>query len=48
MGLLAWLPLNGNLNNQGLDSLIYNGSETPTYATGKVTNQCLYNSGYLT
>lgn len=34
MGLVAWLPLNNNLNNQGTD--IFTISGTPSYVTGKL------------
>ena len=33
MALRVWLPLNGNFNNQGLDSFAISG--TPTFVNGK-------------
>lgn len=39
MALQVWLPLNGNLNNQGLTPITF-ASGTPTYTTGKI-GQCL-------
>ena len=37
MGLLVWLPLNGNMNNQGLGNVtITNNPSAPTYADGKL------------
>ena len=41
MSLKVWLPLNGNLNNQGLDNVTLQ-SGTPAYSNlGKVTSKCL-------
>lgn len=39
MSLVAWLPLNGNLNNQGLKDITTSG--TPTYKNGKLGKQAL-------
>ena len=37
MGLLVWLPLNGNMKNQGLSNVtITNNPSAPTYADGKL------------
>lgn len=37
MSLLVWLPLNGNMNNQGLSNVaITNNPSAPTYADGKL------------
>ena len=44
MSLQVWLPLNGNLYNQGLTDVVLN-SGTPTYTSGKI-GQCL-NTGTL-
>lgn len=46
MSLQVWLPLNGNLNNQGLDSIGILTSTNCSYTTGKI-GQCLnMPSGY--
>lgn len=36
MGLLVWLPLNGNLNNQGLSDVTVTVSGTTSYISGKI------------
>lgn len=41
MSLQVWLPLNGDLHNQGLTNVTLN-SGTPTYSAGKI-GQCLSN-----
>ena len=33
MSLLVWLPLNGNLNNQGLSDLVFTNNNTSTLTT---------------
>ena len=40
MSLQVWLPLNGNMNNQGLSDAKFSHNN-PTYATGKVTSKSL-------
>lgn len=39
MSLVAWFPLNGNINNNGLSGTITTG--TPSYNTGKINAQAL-------
>lgn len=39
MSLVAWLPLNGNLKNQGVADITISG--TPSYTTGKLGKQAL-------
>ena len=38
MALRVWLPLNGNLNNQGLSNLVFNSSGSPVIQAGKIGN----------
>ena len=40
MALRVWLPLNGNLNNQGLSPATIEAVTTPVYVNGKI-GQCL-------
>ena len=48
MALQVWLPLNGNLNNQGLSNLTFSGS--PTFESGKLGQSARFgsNSNILT
>ena len=41
MSLQAWYPFNGNLENLGLGDLDLTVQTSPTYTTGKVTEQSL-------
>lgn len=47
MSLQVWLPLNGNLNNQGLDPLNSLSASSVTFADGKI-GKCLNNNGIKT
>jgi hypothetical protein len=38
MALRVWLPLNGNLNNQGLSDISFTSTGTPTIQPGKFGN----------
>ena len=38
MALRVWLPLNGNLNNQGLSPATIEAVTTPVYVNGKLVN----------
>ena len=42
MALQVWLPLNGNLNNQGLSNLTFSGS--PTFESGKLGQSARFGS----
>ena len=42
MSLQVWLPLNGNLNNQGLSSAAITALSTPTYSNNGKIGQCAY------
>ena len=46
MSLVAWLPLNGNLKNQGVADITISG--TPSYTTGKLGQQALNLSTRIT
>lgn len=45
MSLQVWLPLNGNLNNQGLKDVIVNVSGTTTFSSEGKIGQCLSCNG---
>ena len=46
MGLQVWLPLNGNLNNQGLNRVSFTVSKgTPTIESGKIGNCYTFTNG---
>ena len=45
MGLIVWLPLNGNLNNQGLKNITATTLETITYEKGKLGNAARIGTG---
>lgn len=38
MALRVWLPLNGNLENKGLNDIKFNASGTPVIQGGKLGN----------
>lgn len=46
MSLQAWYPFNGNYENQGLGDLDLIVTTSPSYTTGKVTNQGLNLGGF--
>ena len=46
MSLQVWLPLNGNLNNQGLSNIIIN-SNAITYTDGKLGKAATFSSSYI-
>lgn len=46
MSLQVWLPLNGNLNNQGLSNIIMN-SNAITYTDGKLGKAATFSSSYI-
>ena len=47
MALRVWLPLNGNLNNQGISTCDPVQTETPTYVDGKIGKALNAGSFYL-
>lgn len=48
MSLVCWLPLNGDLNNQGLDSSVSAlTASSPAYTDGKI-GSCIHLNGYAT
>lgn len=46
MSLQVWLPLNGNVNNQGLSNVIMN-SNAITYTDGKLGKAATFSSSYI-
>lgn len=42
MSLRIWLPLNGNINNQGLSNAVITALSTPTYSNNGKIGQCAY------
>ena len=46
MSLQVWLPLNGNVNNQGLSNVIMN-SNAVTYTNGKLGKAATFSSSYI-
>ena len=42
MSLRVWLPLNGNLENQGLSNAVITALSTPTYSNNGKIGQCAY------
>lgn len=45
MSLVLWLPLNGNLDNQGLTSMPVLSMSNVEWPAGKLCNKCLYIKG---
>lgn len=52
MGLQVWLPLNGNLNNQGLTNIVFTNTGATVDSNGKIgscyyfSSQSLYNTDF--
>lgn len=47
MSLMVWLPLNGDLNNQGLSGISLNSNSTPVFDNNGKIGKCYSTSTYL-
>ena len=47
MSLIVWLPLNGNINNQGLSGISLNANSTPVYNDAGKIGKCYSTTTFL-